>query len=237
MPKGANKPLIISAAPVTPSANAYKFILQYARMRNVWRAKKGHCGNMIFNRRTDYNAIFPSVEETRKHIYGDPAGTADIIFGEEFLSALNNSPHQQKVEMIIRQKAIEGNQPSIMYMINLLGMFYAELMQNGIDQARGRQISKSILNDRILFCSKAVDLGLLDQAYYAMASSVALHSVAIAEGPETELNITQILDDIVKYGDIFLSSGYEDGELIAEVKSSLDYWRPLAHVMSQVSSS
>lgn len=189
---------------------------------------------MIFGRRADYRAIFASSEETRRHLYGNPEKTGAILSSEEFLSAVSESPHQQRVEMIIRQEALKGDKASLLYMINLLGIFYAHVSENEPNRDRRNQISKSILADRVQFCEKAIGRGMKDQAYYGMSSSVALHQIALSEGPESDVGTLKVLEDIVRFGDTFLTSGYNDRELLQEVKESLDHWRPIAKLAGQV---
>lgn len=187
----------------------------------------------MFSRVPDYRSIFASAEETSKYIYGDPDRTADIIFSEPFLLAMSQSPHQKQVDMIIRQHALEGNTPSALYMISLLGMMYSEMAQALPAQPSLKEPIRTLLRERIQFCDVAIRGGRGEQAYYAMSSSNSLYSL-LADDASAKSECVRALKNIVNYGEMFLQSNSSDHELIDEVREAVEYWRPHAQLATQV---
>jgi hypothetical protein len=91
------------------------------------------------------------------------------------------------------------------------------------------------MQDRIKYCQQAIDCGLADQAYYAMASSVKLYSLYLCVPDAISNPAVQLaLLGIVHYGQMFLESGPHEAELISDVKDALQHYTPMAELIAQM---
>jgi hypothetical protein len=188
-----------------------------------------------FKKKPNYSAIFSSPGATYELIYGDSSKTSEILGDQSFIDAWLSSPQMPRISTLIRQEAIKGDIPSVKQIIWLSEMYYQDSAQIS-DTSKRSVIQISALTERIMFCDKAIDLGMKDWSYKAMASSKNLYSLLELGGASTsDQAMRDALNGIVKYSKLFLESGYNDSKLIEDAKGLLKHFEPLAKLLNTVS--
>lgn len=182
-----------------------------------------------FLKKTDFEKIFSSSDETYKYIYGDRSKTAGVLGDNKFIKAWINSEKIESVSSVIRKEALKGDIPSLKQMIWLADLYFNNSENLTRDKAQQMRIKVESLEDRIMLCEKAMNLGLKDQSYYAMASCVNLYSILAPQQKNvTDERTRKSLDGIVKYAKLFIDSGNNDPELISDAREILKHYAPLA---------
>ena len=191
----------------------------------------------LFKKKQDYSSIFSSPTATYELIYGDRSKTSGVLGNQAFIDAWLSSPNMVRVSSIIRKEAISGDIPSVKQMIWLSELYYRDSARISDATARSA-IQKSALTERIIFCEKAIALGMKDRAYQAMVSCSNLYSLLEAGGaPIGDQEAREALNGIVRNSKLFLESGYNDPELTEDAESLLKHFEPLARIMNAVASS
>lgn len=190
----------------------------------------------MFGKKPNYEAVFASPEETRQLIYGDKSKTADVLGNQDFINAWLSSRNMPQISALIRSEALKGDVPSIKQMIWLADIYYGN-SKNIPDAQQRIAIQKSALSERILFCEKAIGLGMAEKSYPAMISCANLYSLLESGGASvTDSATREALNGAVRNASLFLSSGYADPDLIQDAKDVLAQFAPLAKIMNAFNS-
>lgn len=185
----------------------------------------------FFGKKPDYEAIFVSDDATQKLIYGDRSKTSKVLGDEAFVDAWLASRHMSRVSNLIRREALKGDIPSIKQMIWLGDVIYRDSASMP-DATRRAAYQKSVLQERILFCEKAISLGMPEKSYQAMVSSANLYTLMGSSVAVTDELIQSTLSGIIRNAKLFLSIGCDDPGLIEDANNVLAKFEPLANVMS-----
>jgi hypothetical protein len=186
----------------------------------------------IFSRGPDFEKIFSDSSKTHKFIYGDRAETSTILGDKGFINAWLSSKNSWQVTTIIVDEALKGNIPSLKQMIWLSDIYFNDVDNIAMDSSKRLLLKTNYMQDRVMFCQKAIDRGLKDQSYYAMTSSVKLY-LLYSQLPNSMDNpiIREALSGIVKYARLFIDSGSEERELIEDAKLALRTYSPLSCIL------
>lgn len=188
-----------------------------------------------FLKKTDFEKIFSSSEETYKYIYGDRSKTVGILGNDKFIKAWINSEKIESVSAVIRREALKGDVPSLKQMIWLADLYFQNSENLSQDKSQQMRIKLESLEDRIMLCEKAINLGLKDHSYYAMVSCVNLYSIlAPQQKTVTDERTRRALDGIVKHAKLFIGSGYNDPQLMSDARDVLNQYALLAQAMSSL---
>jgi hypothetical protein len=129
----------------------------------------------IFNRRPNFENIFADSSKIHKFIYGDRARTSTILGEKGFINAWLSSKNSWHVTTVIADEALKGDVPSLKQMIWLCEIYFNDVENIAMDSSKRLLLKTNYMQDRVVFCQKAIERGLKDQSYYAMASSVRLY--------------------------------------------------------------
>ncbi|XBS68129.1 hypothetical protein ABK905_14835 [Acerihabitans sp. KWT182] len=183
----------------------------------------------IFKGKPNYEQLFSSASDIHQHIYGNKTRTADILGNEEFIEAWLASKHISLVTSVIKQEALKGDIPSLKQMIWLNDIYYNNADNLTENKSQQQKIKIDSLKDRILFCERAIALGLTDQSYYAMTSCAKLYALLAPRQTDLADETTKnALNGIVNHARRFIASGYDDPELIDDAKRLLAQFAPIA---------
>ena len=185
----------------------------------------------FFGKKPDYEAIFVSDDATQKLIYGDRAKTSKVLGDEAFVASWLASRHMSRVSNLIRREALKGDIPSIKQMI-WLGDFIYRDSASMPDATTRTAYQKSVLQERILFCEKAISLGMPEKSYQAMMSCANLYALVESSVDVTDEIIQSTLSGIIRNAKLFLSIGVDDPGLIEDANNALAKFEPLANEMS-----
>ncbi|RZN98123.1 hypothetical protein EKG40_31430 [Pseudomonas moorei] len=181
--------------------------------------------------KVNYEKFFSSADETHRYIYGDRSRTAEILGNEKFIEAWLSSRNVAVVSTVIRDEALNGDIPSLKQMIWVSDLYFRDaenLTKNTTEQLN---LKTAFLQDRIMFCEKAISLGLIDHAYHAMVSCANLYAIlAPKQNNITDASTRSALNGIIKYARHFIESGYDDPELISDAKELLKQYVPIAQL-------
>ncbi len=178
----------------------------------------------------NYERMFSSATETHQHIYGERSKTAEIFGSEEFIKAWLNSGSVNNVTAVIRSEALNGDIASIKQMIWVYNLYFRDVGNLPLDKDQQTELKKKYLKERIIFCEKAIALGLKDKSYAAMVSSANLYSILMSDKTVTEENTRNALNGIVKYAKLFIESGNDDPEMIGDAENLLEQYAGIALV-------
>ena len=183
----------------------------------------------FFNGKVDYAKIFSSADGTYRHIYGDKSKTVEILGDEVFIEAWLSSRNVAVVTEVIRNEALKGDIPSLKQMIWVSDIYFRDAENLTRDKNEQISLKVAFLKDRIIFCEKAISLGLKDQAYSAMVSCANLYAILAPQQKNiTDTSTRSALNGIVKHARQFIESGYGDPELIGDAKKLLSQYAPVA---------
>jgi len=171
------------------------------------------------NPRPDYEALFSSRKDTHRYIYGDRKKTVEILGGEDFIEAWLDSKHTGQVSAIISQEAMAGDVPSLKQMIWLCDLCYNDAENITRDRAEQTKRKKHFMQERISFCQKAIELGLMEHSYTAMASCAKI--VQLNDSLD-DAATRDALRGAVRYAKMFLESRNTDPGLIEDAKGVLE---------------
>lgn len=186
----------------------------------------------FFRSKHNFEAIFSSLPETHKYIYGNKSKTSSILGDESFIESWLSSKYVGQVTAIIKSEALKGDIPSLKQMIWLCELYFNAAENNARDADQLLAMKTKYMQDRVDYCQKAIECGLKDQAYYAMTSSAKLYLLRSKLPGSMEDPITRdALASIIKYAKIFIGSGSAERELIDDAKGALEHYGLLAQVM------
>ena len=189
----------------------------------------------FFRRKMDYEGVFSSADETYRYIYGNRSKTVEILGSQDFLEAWFASKNTAKVTNVIKNEALKGDIPSLKQMIWFCHQYFLNAEMMTTDRNLQLEMKVVALTDRVMFCEKAMALGL-DQSYYAMTSCWNLYSV-FSSAPITSATyeiVNNALNGIVKYARLFLASGYDDPDLIGDARNLLSQFGPIAKLFNDM---
>lgn len=185
----------------------------------------------IFKNKVNYEKIFSSAEETYRHIYRDRSKTVEILGDESFIDAWLSNRNVAVVTTVIRNEALKGDIPSVKQMIWLTDLYFRDAENLTSDKAEQIKLKVAFLKDRIMFCEKAISLGLKDQAYSAMISCANLYAIIAPQQKNmTDVSTRDALNGIVNHARQFIDSGYGDAEFIGDAKELLKQYAPIAQL-------
>ena len=186
----------------------------------------------IFNKKPDLEKIFSSQSEITKYVYGDRKRTSVILGDDSFINAWLSSRNVGNVTAVISNQALAGDIPSLKQMIWLCELYFGDVDNRTRDANQALIMKTKYMQDRVMFCQKAIECGLKEQSYYAMTSSAKLYLLRSNIPDSIDDKITRdALAGIVRYAKIFIQSGNQDRELIEDAKSAIEHYTPLAKVM------
>lgn len=186
----------------------------------------------IFRTKPDFEKIFSSHSAIEEFIYGDKNKTSTILGDSEFVDAWLSSRNSGKVSAVINEKALSGDIPSLKQMIWLCEVYYDGAESLTKDSSQIIELKTKCMQDRVMFCEKAINSGLKDQSYYAMTSSAKLYLLRFGLPGSLNDQITRnALSDIVRYAKMFVDSGSREQELIADAKSAIKHYGPLLAIL------
>ena len=213
--------LLICVIRALRSGNKLSLVKEYVVFSNFFRKKP------------DYEKIFSSEEEVKKHIYGDKAKTSSVLGDQDFINAWLDSKNFGKVTAVIEAEAMKGDIPSLKQMIWISDV-YCEDVPNMFSNPQQILEQQTIyLLDRVKYCVKAMDCGLKEQSYYALTSSVKICNLYGNIPGAIENPIFQnSLSNIIKFAEIFINSGTSEHELVQDAKNAIEYYSPMAKLLS-----
>lgn len=186
----------------------------------------------IFNKKPDFEKIFGSQAEITKYIYGDRKRTSEILGDNSFINAWLSSRNVGNVTAVISNHALAGDIPSLKQMIWLCEAHFGDVENRTKDANQLIIMKTKYMQDRVMFCQKAIECGLKEQSYYAMTSSAKLYLLRSNLPGSIDDQITRdALAGIVKYAKIFIESGNQDRELIEDAKSAIEHYGPLQRIV------
>jgi len=186
----------------------------------------------LFNSKPNYEEIFASQEKTRSFIYADRAKTSSILGDNSFIEAWLDSRNVGQVTAVIEHEAMQGDIPSLKQMIWVSDLYFEDATNNFKDKGQLLEMQTMYLQDRIKYCSKAIEFGLKDQSYYALVSSVKLYSL-YGNIPLSNQNSAapKALENIIKFAEILIKSGINEPELIQDAKNAIAHYGPMAKLL------
>lgn len=186
----------------------------------------------IFNKKPDLEKIFSSQSEITKYIYGDRKRTSAILGDDSFINAWLSSRNVGNVTAVISSQALAGDIPSLKQMIWLCEIYFGDVENRTRDANQALTMKTKYMQDRVMFCQKAIECGLKEQSYYAMTSSAKLYLLRSNIPGSIDDQITRnALTGILKYANIFIESGNQDRELIEDAKAAIEHYGPLGKIM------
>ncbi|MEP7349836.1 MAG: hypothetical protein ABI668_07780 [Sphingorhabdus sp.] len=189
----------------------------------------------IFNKKPDFEKIFSSQSEIYKYIYGDRGRTSAILGDNSFIDAWLSSRNIGNVTSVINDKALEGDIPSLKQMIWLCEAHFGDVENRTNDANQALMLKTKYMQDRVMFCQRAIECGLIEQSYYAMTSSAKLYLLRSNIPGSIDDQITRsALAGIIKYANIFIKSGNQDKELIDDAKSAIEHYGPLGKILGAI---
>jgi hypothetical protein len=187
----------------------------------------------MFREKVDYKKIFSSANDIHQYIYGNRSKTVEIFENEKFIEAWLASKNTAEVTTIIRNEAIKGDIPSIKQMIWLSDLCFKNAENLTRDRNQQLRIKIDFLTDRIMFCERAIDLGLRDESYPAMCSCVNLYSIlAPLQSSISDETIKNALNGVVKHANMCIKLDHVDPDLINHAKELLKQYAPIAKLTS-----
>jgi len=183
----------------------------------------------LFSKKPNYESIFASPEDTKKLIYGGRRKTADVLGNQDFIDAWLSSRHQKQVTSLIRIEALNGDIPSIKQMIWLGDIFYRD-MANIPDATKRTQLQTFALAERIVFCEKAIGLGMTEKSYPAMMSCANLYH--LSSKSFTDDASRKAISGAVRHAKLFLTLDCDDSGMIDDAKLVLRDFGPLEMIMN-----
>lgn len=189
----------------------------------------------FFKNKVDYTKVFASVNETYKYIYGDTSKTSEILGDENFIQAWLDSKNIATITTIIKNEALKGDIPSINQMIWLSDIYFKDVENITRDRDQQLKLKVDYLNERIMFCEKAIGLGLKDKSYQAMISCANLYSLLERQKKAiTDENTRTAVNGIIKYARLFIESGYNDLELIEDANKLIKIYSPISQLANSI---
>ncbi|WP_318370759.1 hypothetical protein [Enterobacter sp.] len=186
-------------------------------------------------KKVDYEKIFSSAADTRQYIYSDRSKTVSILGDNDFIDAWLSSKNIGIVTQVIREEAIKNNLPSIKQMIWLYSLYFQNVENFASTKNEQTQLQITFLKERVLFCERAINLGLTGQSYYAMISSANLYSILAGLGSNiSDTDAINALNGIIKFAKIFLASGENDQELIDDANALLKKYSALSQISNML---
>ena len=186
----------------------------------------------LFRSKPNYEEIFASQEKTRSFIYADRAKTSSILGDNSFIEAWLDSRNVGQVTAVIEHEAMQGDIPSLKQMIWVSDAYFEDATNNFKDRSQLLEMQTMYLQDRIKYCSKAIEVGLKDQSYYALVSSVKLYKLYEKIPLSNKNSVAPIaLQNIIKFSDIFIKSGVNEPELIQDAKNAIAHYGPMAKLL------
>lgn len=195
----------------------------------------------MFGRKHDYRKIFASRETIFQHIFGNRDKTEQIIQSREFLEALSSSPNDQMVDTVISSEALNGDIPSLTYMMRLIQLHLEGLDQN-VPPAARIDARIQITTDMRRYCDIAISRGYKqDPAFYAVTSSVVLYNVLTHNGarpldaamPAREKSaLVDAMNSVIKYGKIYISTNPADPELSRGAQQKVEEMERMAPIIA-----
>lgn len=186
----------------------------------------------IFSKKPDLEKIFSSQSEITKYVYGDKKRTSEILGDDSFINAWLSSRNVGNVTAVIRNQALAGDIPSLKQMIWLCEIYFSDVENCTRDPNQALIMKTKYMQDRVMFCQKAIECGLKEQSYYAMTSSAKLYLLrSNIPGSIDDKIIRDALSGILKYAKIFIESGNQDRGLIEDAKSAIKHYGPLNKIM------
>jgi hypothetical protein len=195
----------------------------------------------MFGRKPDYSKIFASKETIFQHIYGNRGKTEEIIQSREFLEALSSSPNDQMVDAVISSEALNGDIPSLTYMMRLIQLHLEGLDQN-VPPAARIDARIQITADMGRYCDIAISKGYKqDPAFYAVTSSIALYNALTHNGvrplssamPEREKSaLVDAMNSVIKYGKIYISTNPTDRDLALGAQQKVEEMERMAPILT-----
>ena len=184
----------------------------------------------IFGNKPNYEKIFSSTNETHRYIYGNKSRAVDILGDKAFIDAWLSSCNVAAVTAVIRNEALKGDIPSLKQMIWVTNLYFRDVDNITNDKTEQFNLKVAFLKDRIMFCEKAISLGLKDQAYIAMVSSANLYAIIAPQKNTTDTSTRDALNGIVNHARAFISAGHDDVELIRDAQELLRQYAPIAQL-------
>ncbi len=186
----------------------------------------------IFNKKPDLEKIFSSQSEITNYIYGDRKRTSEILGDDSFINTWLSSRNSGNVTTVIINQALTGDIPSLKQMIWLCEIYFSDVENHTKDANQILTMKTKYMQDRIMFCQKAIDYGLKEQSYYAMTSSIKLYLLYSNIPNSMDNQITRnALAGIIKYANILIESKNQDKELTDDAKSAIEHYGSLAKIM------
>lgn len=171
-------------------------------------------------------------KKTRAFIYTDRAKTSSILGDNAFIEAWLDSRNVGHVTAVIEHEAMQGDIPSLKQMIWVSDAYFEDATNNFKDRSQLLEMQTMYLKDRIRYCNKAIEVGLKDQSYYALVSSVKLYKLYEKIPLSNENSAAPMaLQSIIKFADIFIRSGVNEPELIQDAKNAIAHYGPMAKLL------
>jgi hypothetical protein len=197
----------------------------------------------MFRRKPDYDKIFASKETIFQHIYGNRNRTEEIIQSREFLEALSSSHNDQMVDAVISSEALNGDIPSLTYMMRLIQL-HLEGLDHNVPPAARIDARIQITADMRRYCDIAINSGnKQDPAFYAVTSSIVLYDVLTQGGarpldgaiPAREKSaLLDAMNSIIKHGKIYISTNPTDRDLVLGAKQKVEKMEQMAPIIAQL---
>ena len=185
--------------------------------------------------KVDYEKIFSSADETHRYIYGDRSKTAEILGNEAFIESWLSSRNVGIVTTVIRNEATRGDAPSLKQMIWVTDLYFRDTENLTRDKNEQFKLKVEFLKDRIMFCEKAIVIGLKGQSYAAMVSCANLYAIlAPLQKDFKDTSTVNALNGIIKHARIFIETGYNDPEMIGDAKELLKQYTPIAQLTNSM---
>lgn len=189
----------------------------------------------IFNKKPDLEKIFCSKSDITNYIYGDRKRTSEILGDNSFINAWLSSRNVGNVTAVITNQALAGDIPSLKQMIWLCEVYFGDVENRTKDANQALIMKTKYMQDRVMFCQKTIECGLKEQSYYAMTSSAKLYLLRSNLPDSIDDKITRdALAGILKYANIFIECGNQDGDLIEDAKSAINHYGPLGKIMGVI---
>jgi hypothetical protein len=184
----------------------------------------------VFSRRPNFETIFSSQSETRKYIYGDRGKTSAVLGDQGFIEAWLASKSFPQVTAVIGEEALKGDIPSLKQMIWFCSIAFEDVDNRTRDNNLRLQMKTGFLQQRVMYCQKAIEHGEEDQSYYAMTSSAKLYLLRSNLAIDDPITL-EALGNIVKYAKHFIAFGSDERELVEDAKRALEYYGPQAKLL------
>lgn len=187
----------------------------------------------FFRKKPDYEKIFSSDEEVKKYIYSDKAKTSSILGDQDFINAWLDSKNFGKVTAVIEAEAMKGDIPSLKQMIWISDVYCDDVPNMFSNPQQILEQQTIYLLNRVKYCVKAMECGLIEQSYYALTSSVRICNLyGNIPGAIDNQIYKSSLANIMRFGKAFINSGTSEHELIKDAKDAIAYFSPMAKLLN-----